>query len=48
MFNPLLKKYADVLVDYSVKVKENDLVIIYSRGYSAQPLVKEIFKASLQ
>ncbi len=47
MFNPLIKKYADVLVDYSVKVKENDLVIIYSRGITAQPLVKEIYKACL-
>ena len=47
MFNPLIKKYADVLIDYSTKVKENDLVIIYARGYEAQPLVKEIFKACL-
>ena len=47
MFNPLIKKYADVLVDYSTKVKENDLVIIYARGYEAQPLVKEIYKACL-
>jgi len=47
MFNPVIKKYADVLVDYSVKVKENDLVIIYARGYEAQPLVKEIYKACL-
>lgn len=47
MFNPLIKKYADVLVNYSTKVKENDLVIIYARGYTAQPLVKEIYKACL-
>ncbi len=47
MFNPLIKKYADVLVDYSVKVKQNDLVIIYARGITCQPLVKEIFKACL-
>ena len=47
MFNPLIKKYADVLVDYSVEVKEGDLVIIYSRGIVAQPLVKEIYKACL-
>lgn len=47
MFNPLIKKYADVLVDYSVKVKENDLVIIYARGCEAQPLIKELYKACL-
>lgn len=47
MFNPLIKKYADVLVDYSVKVKENDLVIIYARGYEAQPLIKELYRACL-
>ncbi|MBQ2984497.1 MAG: aminopeptidase [Candidatus Gastranaerophilales bacterium] len=47
MFNPLIKKYADVLVDYSTSVKKNDLVIIYARGYEAQPLVKEIYKACL-
>ena len=45
--NPILEKYADVLVNYSTKVKENDLVIIYARGYEAQPLVKEIFKLCL-
>ncbi len=47
MYNPLINKYADVLVNYSTKVKENDFVIIYSRGNSAQPLVKEIFKLCL-
>ena len=47
MFNPVLEKYADVLVNYSTKVKENDLVIIYARGYEAQPLVKEIYKKCL-
>ncbi len=47
MFNPVIKKYADVLVDYSTKVKKGDLVIIYARGYSAQPLVKEIYKSCL-
>ena len=47
MYNPILKKYADVLVNYSTNVKENDLVIIYARGYVAQPLVKEIYKLCL-
>ncbi len=47
MFNPLIKKYADILVNYSTKVTKGDLVIIYARGYVAQPLVKEIYKACL-
>ena len=47
MFNPLIKKYADVLVNYSTKVTKGDLVIIYARGYASQPLVKEIYKACL-
>lgn len=47
MFNPIINKYADVLVNYSTKVSKNDLVIIYARGYEAQPLVKEIYKLCL-
>lgn len=43
MFNPLIQKYADVLVNYSTKVSKGDLVMIYARGYDAQPLVKEIY-----
>ena len=48
MYNPLINKYADVLVNYSTKVSKDDLVIIYARGYDAQPLVKEIYKLCLQ
>jgi len=48
MYNPLINKYADVLVNYSTKVSKGDLVIIYARGYVAQPLVKEIYKLCLQ
>lgn len=47
MKNPILEKYADVLVNYSTKVKKNDLVVIYARGYDAQPLIKEIYKLCL-
>jgi len=47
MKNPILEKYADVLVNYSTKVKKDDLVIIYARGYEAQPLIKEIYKLCL-
>ena len=48
MFNPILVKYADVLVNYSTAVKENDFVIIYARGYESQPLVKEIYRLCLK
>ncbi|MBQ8634528.1 aminopeptidase [bacterium] len=48
MYNPLINKYASVLVDYSTRVKKGDLVIIYARGCSAQPLIKEIYKLCLQ
>ncbi len=48
MFNPIIAKYADVLVNYSTKVSKNDLVIIYARGIEAQPLVKEIYKLCLK
>lgn len=47
MNNPIVEKYADVLVNYSTKVKKNDLVIIYARGYEAKPLVNEIYKLCL-
>ena len=47
MYNPIINKYADVLVNYSTQVAKGDLVIIYARGYEAQPLVKEIYKLCL-
>lgn len=47
MYNPIINKYADVLVNYSTSVKKDDFVIIYARGYEAQPLVKEIYKLCL-
>ncbi|MBR1616774.1 aminopeptidase [bacterium] len=43
-----MEKYADVLVNYSTKVKKGDLVIIYARGIDSQPLVKEIYKLCLK
>ncbi len=42
--NNFYKKYANVLVNYSVKVKEDDLVIIKSESYLASPLIKEIYR----
>lgn len=46
--NKLWEKYAGVLVNYSTKVKEGDLVIIRATSHEAQPLVKEIYKQVLQ
>ena len=46
--NKLWKKYASVLVDYSVKVGKGDLVIIRSESTQAQPLIKEIYKRVLE
>ncbi len=46
--NKLWEKYAKVLVDYSTKVKKDDLVIIRATSHEAQPLVKEIYKQVLQ
>lgn len=45
--NKLWEKYAKVLVDYSTKVKKDDLVIIRATSNEAQPLVKEIYKQVL-
>ncbi|MDO5436647.1 MAG: aminopeptidase [bacterium] len=42
--NKLYEKYADVLVNYSTKVKKGDLVLIKSESHLAEPLIKEIYK----
>lgn len=41
------EKYAEVLVDYSVKVKKGELTIIRTDSYQSQPLVKEIYRQVL-
>ena len=46
--NSLWSKYAQVLVDYSTKVKKGEMVIIRATGHEAQPLVKELYKQVLQ
>jgi len=47
MTDPRLKKLASVLVDYSVKVKKTDKILI-SANQSAWPLAKEVYKLSLK
>ena len=46
--NNLYQKYADVLVNYSTKVKKGDLVLIKAESYLAEPLIKEIYKLVLK
>lgn len=48
LMNNFYEKYADVLVNYSTKVKKNDLVIIKAESYLAEPLIKEIYKLSIK
>ena len=43
-----LEKYAEILVDYSVKVQKGDLVLIRAQSPICQPLVKEIYKLVLK
>mgnify|MGYP006300634899 CR=1 FL=1 len=43
MTDPRIKKLADILVNYSVKIKKGDVVSI-SSGPEAEPLVKEVYK----
>ena len=43
----LWEKYAKVLVDYSVNVQPEELTIIRTDSYLAQPLIKEIYKQVL-
>ncbi len=43
MQDPRIKEMADVLVNYSTRVKKNDVVLISASGVSCLPLVKEIY-----
>jgi aminopeptidase len=48
MRDPRVKKFAEVLVDYSTRVKEGDVVLINAAGFDALPLVREIYSLCLQ
>lgn len=48
MKNNFFEKYASVLVNYSTKVKENDLVLIKLESHLAEPLAKEIYRAVIK
>jgi len=47
MQDPRIKEMASVLVDYSTRVKKNDIVLISASGISCLPLVKEIYAQCL-
>lgn len=42
MRDPRVRQMADVLVNYSTRVKKGDVVLISASGFEAAPLVKEI------
>ena len=48
MYNNVLRKYAQVLVDYSVDVQKGDLAVIRSDSTESQPLLKEIYKRVIE
>lgn len=47
MQDPRIKEMASVLVNYSTRVKKNDVVLIHASGLSSLPLVKEIYTQCL-
>ncbi len=48
MNDPRIKKFAEILVDYSTRVKKGDVVLINAAGLEALPLVKELYALCLQ
>lgn len=48
MKDPRVKKLAEVLVDYSTRVKTGDVVLISAAGLEALPLIKELYALCLQ
>jgi len=45
--DPRINKLAEVLVNYSTRVKKGDVVLITSSGFEAAPLVKELYALCL-
>jgi len=48
VYSNILRKYAEVLVDYSTDVQKGDLVVIRSDSTESQPLLKEIYKRVIE
>jgi aminopeptidase len=48
MIDPRVRRFAEVLVDYSTRVKKGDVVLINAAGLEALPLVKELYALCLK
>lgn len=48
MKDPRIAKFAEILVDYSTRVKKGDVVLINAAGFEAMPLVKELYALCLK
>jgi aminopeptidase len=48
MKDPRVARFAEILVDYSTKVKKGDVVLINAAGFEAAPLVKELYALCLK
>ena len=47
MNDPRMRQFAEILVDYSTRVKKGDVVLINAAGLEALPLVKELYTLCL-
>ncbi len=47
MNDPRIRQFAEILVDYSTRVKKGDVVLINAAGFEAMPLVKELYALCL-
>jgi aminopeptidase len=48
MKDPRIAQFAEILVDYSTRVKKGDVVLISASGFEASPLVKELYALCLK
>ena len=48
MNDPRVRQLAEVLVDYSTRVKKGDVVLISAAGFEAAPLVRELYILCLE
>lgn len=48
MNDPRIRQFAEILVDYSTRVKKGDVVLINAAGLEALPLVKELYVLCLK
>lgn len=48
MNDPRIRRFAEILVDYSTRVKKGDVVLINAAGLEAMPLVKELYALCLE